>query len=161
MSGSFERNTFRHEVSLRILKLINLLLMVSVFTVAWYFYYRDFTAVEYYWKGNVAIILFFAILYYYFGKTYDAFLISYFQMFNIVTSQALSLFLSDTLFYIVMLFLSKGLVNPLPLMLAFADQVSLSIIWTVIVQKIYFKWFPGNLMLRRLFLWKNALVICR
>lgn len=144
MSGTFERNTFRHEVSLRILKLINLLLMVSVFTVAWYFYYRDFTAVEYYWKGNVAIILFFIILYYYFGKTYDAFLISYFQMFNIVTSQALSLFLSDTLFYIVMLLLSKGLVNPLPLMLAFADQVSLSIIWTVIVQKIYFKWFPAK-----------------
>ena len=144
MSGSYARNTFRHEVSLRLLKLFNLLIMVAAFAVAWYLYYSGLTAVKYYWKGNWAIILFFAVLYYYFGKTYDAFLISHFQIFDIVNSQAISLFLSDTLFYFVMFFLAKGLVNPLPLLLTFIDQVSLSMIWTVIAHKIYFKWFPAK-----------------
>ena len=144
MSEQQEINTFKHEIGLRLLKLLNLLLMTVSFAVSWFLYYDYLTAVPYYWKGDVAIIAFFAILYYYFGKTYDAFLISHFKIFDIVSSQALSLFLSDALFYIVMFFLAKRFVNPLPLLLVFIDQVAISMIWTSIAQMIYFKWFPAK-----------------
>ncbi|WP_034442384.1 sugar transferase [Butyrivibrio sp. AE2032] len=137
-------NTFKHEIGLRLLKLVNLLLMVVPFAVSWFLYYDGLTAVRYYWKGDVAIIVFFALLYFYFGKTYDAFLISHFRTTDIVSSQALSLFLSDGLFYAVMFFLAKRLVNPMPLILVFADQVAISMVWTTIAQWIYFKWFPAK-----------------
>ena len=136
--------SFRHEFELRVLKGINLLFMTTAFAVAWFWYYDQLTAVKYYWKGDVAIILFFALLYYLFGKTYDAFLISHYRIFDIVASQSLSVFLSDGLMYIVMFFLAKRFINPLPLLLMFADQVSLSIIWTCIAHAIYFKWFPAR-----------------
>ena len=138
------KHAFLHEVGLRLLKLLNLLLMAASFGVAWFLYYDGLTAVRYYWKGDVAIIALFAILYYIFCKTYDAFLISHFRIFDIVASQALSLFLSDGIFYIVMFFLAKRFTNPLPLLLCYVDQVSLSMIWTFIAHKIYFACFPAK-----------------
>ena len=144
MGKSNLKNAFLHEVGLRLLKLFNLLLMVASFAVAWFIYYDNLTAVRYYWKGDVAIIVLFAILYYIFGKTYDAFLISHFRIFDIVASQSLSLFLSDGIFYIIMFFLAKRFTNPLPLMLCFVDQVSISMIWTFIAHKIYFACFPAK-----------------
>ena len=136
--------SFRHEVGLKLLKLINLILMTLPFAVAWYWFYDQLTAVRYYWKGDVAIIAFFALLYYLFGKTYDAFLISHYRIFDIVASQSLAVMFSDGLIYLVMFFLAKKLINPLPLLLMFADQVSISIIWTCISHKIYFSWFPAK-----------------
>ena len=136
--------SFRHDIGLRFLKLINLLLMTTAFAVSWFWYYDQLTAVRYYWKGDVAIIAFFALLYYLFAKTYEAFLISHYRVFDIVASQTLAVFLSDGLMYIVMFFLAKRFINPLPLLLMFADQVSISIIWTCIAQAIYFRWFPAK-----------------
>ncbi len=144
MNTSNRLYSFRHEVGLRILKFFNLLLMTIAFTVAWFWYYDQLTAVKYYWKGDVAIIAFFALLYYLFCKTYDAFLISHYRVFDIVASQSLAVFLSDGIMYIVFFFLAKRLINPLPLILLFADQVSISIIWTCISHGIYFKWFPAR-----------------
>lgn len=144
MNTSNRLYSFRHEVGLRILKFFNLLLMTIAFAVAWFWYYDQLTAVKYYWKGDVAIIAFFALLYYLFGKTYDAFLISHYRVFDIVASQSLAVFLSDGIMYIVFFFLAKRLLNPLPLILLFADQVSISIIWTCISHGIYFKWFPAR-----------------
>ena len=43
-----------------------------------------------------------------------------------------------------MFFLAKRLVNPMPLILVFADQVAISMIWTTLAQWIYFKWFPAK-----------------
>ena len=136
--------SFKHEIGLRLLKFINLLLMTIPFAVSWFWYYDQLTAVRYYWKGDIAIIAFFALLYYLFGKTYDAFLISHYRIFDVVASQTLAVLFSDGLIYIVMFFLAKRIINPLPLLLMFADQISLSIIWTCISHSIYFKWFPAR-----------------
>lgn len=144
MNSSNKKFSFKHEIGLRFLKLINLLLMVFAFAVAWFWYYDHLTAVPFYWKGDVAIIMLFAVLYYLFGKTYDAFLISHYRIFDIVASQSLAVLFSDGLLYVVVFLLSKRLVNPLPLLLIFADQVAFSVIWTYFSHIIYFKWFPAR-----------------
>lgn len=144
MDSSSKKFSFKHEIGLRFLKTINLLLMVFAFAVAWFWYYDQLTVVPYLWRGDVAIITFFAVLYYLFGKTYDAFLISHYRIFDIVASQSLAVLFSDGLMYVVMFFLAKRLVNPLPLMLIFADQVAFSVIWTYFAHIIYFKWFPAR-----------------
>ena len=141
---SSDVGSFKHEIGLRLIKLINVALMLSVFAVAWFYYYGLQIATRYYWKGNLVILVIFTVLYYLFGKTYDAFLISHYRIFDIVTSQSLSLFITDCIMYAIIFLLAKGFPNPLYLMLAFADQVSLSIIWSVTAHKIYFKWFPAK-----------------
>ena len=136
-------SSFRHEVGLRIVKLFNLFFIVTPFTVVWFYYYESRLASPYYFWGDVTVVLLFAVLYFLFGKTYDAFLISHYRIFDIVTSQTLSVFLSDCIIYVVMLLLMKHIPNPIPLLMAFVDQVALSIVWAVTAHWIYFKWFPA------------------
>ena len=136
--------SFKHEIGLRLLKILNLFFIVLSFSLAWILYYDYFTVVPYYWKGDVVIIGIYAILYYLFGKTYDAFLISHYRIFDVVASQSLSVFLCNCAFYVGMLVLAKGFVNPLPLLLLFIDQIAISVIWTCIAHGLYFRWFPAR-----------------
>ena len=144
MNNTSTLYSFRHEVGLRIIKLINLVCMVIPFAVAWFMYYKYRSSSPFYFWGDVTVVAIFAVLYFFFCKTYDAFLISHYRIFDIISSQTLSLLFSDLLMYAITLLLYKHFPNPLPLLLCFADQVSISIIWTCIAQSIYFKWFPAK-----------------
>ncbi len=136
--------SFKHEIGLRLIKFINLLCMVIPFAVAWFMYYQYRVSSHYFFWGNVAVVAIFAVLYYYFGKTYDAFLISHYRIFDVIASQTLALLFSNIIMYVITVLLCKHLPNPLPLLLCFVDQVSISIIWTCISHGIYFKWFPAK-----------------
>ena len=136
--------SFKHEVGLRLIKLINLICMVASFGVAWFLYYKYKSSSPFYFWGDVTVVVIFAILYFYFCKTYDAFVISHYRIFDIIASQTISLLFSDGLMYVITLLLYKHFPNPLPLLLCFVDQVSISIIWTCISHGIYFKWFPAR-----------------
>ena len=144
MNTSNRLYSFKHEIGLRFIKLINLLCMVAAFGVAWLYYYQFQMRHGFYFWGNVAVIALFAVIYFYFGKTYDAFLISHYRVFDVIASQTLALLFSDVLIYAITVLLCKHLPNPLPLLLCLVDQVSISIIWTCIANSIYFKWFPAR-----------------
>jgi len=135
--------SFRHEVGLRLIKLINLLCMVAAFAVVWFTYYK-FVVGQYYFWGHVTVVAIFAVLYFVFCKTYDAFLISYYRIFDMISSQTLALLFADGIMYAVTLLLYKHIPNPFPLLLCFVDQISISIIWSCIAHKVYFKWFPAK-----------------
>ena len=135
--------SFKHEIGLRFIKLINLLCMVAAFGVAWFYYYKFQMHYGFYFWGNVAVVAIFGVLYFYFCKTYDAFVISHYRIFDIIASQSLALLFSNCLMYVITILLYKRLPNPLPLLLCFVDQVSISIIWACISHGIYFKWFPA------------------
>lgn len=136
--------SFRHEVGLRIIKLINLLCMVISFAVAWFMYYKFRLYAPFYFWGDVTVVAIFAVLYFYFCRTYDAFLISLYRIFDIIASQTLALLFSDGIMYAITLLLYKHIPNPFPLLLCFVDQVSISIIWSCIAHGIYFRWFPAK-----------------
>ncbi len=144
MNTTNSLNSFRHEIGLRLIKLINILLMVIAFAVAWFMYYESRLFSPFYFWGDVTVVGIFAVIYLYFCKTYDAFLISHYRIFDVIASQTLSLLFSDILMYAITLLLYKRFPNPLPLLLCFADQVSISIIWSCIAHAIYFKWFPAR-----------------
>lgn len=144
MNTTNSLNSFRHEIGLRLIKLINLLLMVIAFAVAWFMYYESRLFSPFYFWGDVTVVGIFAVIYLFFCKTYDAFLISHYRIFDVIASQTLSLLFSDILMYAITLLLYKRFPNPLPLLLCFADQVSISIIWSCIAHAIYFKWFPAR-----------------
>ena len=137
-------NSFRHEFGLRFLKFANLLYIVIPFAVVWLYYYQSRLYDPFYFWGDMAIISLFAVLYFLFGKTYDAFVISLYRIHDIVASQALAILLSDGVMYVITFLLYKGFPNPLPLLITFVDQLALSIIWSTLAHKIYYKWFPAK-----------------
>ena len=142
MNTSSTLYSFKHEIGLRLIKLINLLCMVIAFSVAWFMYYKAIS--PFFFWGDVAVVSIFAVLYFSFCKTYDAFLISHYRVLEVVTSQILALLFSDCLMYAITMLLYKHFPNPFPLLLCFVDQVSISIIWTCVAHSIYFKWFPAK-----------------
>ncbi|SCW32862.1 exopolysaccharide biosynthesis polyprenyl glycosylphosphotransferase [Ruminococcaceae bacterium YRB3002] len=139
-----KKYNFRHEVGLRLIKLFNVCLIVLPFIAAWYFYYSPRLSTPYYIKGDIVITGIFVLLYYIFGKTYDAFLISLNKLSETVVSQMLSALLANGILYMVFFLLMKKIPNPLPLILVWVCQFLLSLIWTVIARAIYFKWFPAK-----------------
>lgn len=124
--------------------MINLLCMVTAFGVAWFFYYKYQMYNGFYFWGDVAVVAIFAVLYFYFCKTYDAFVISHYRIFDIIASQTLALLFTNGLMYAITVLLCKHFPNPFPLLLCFVDQISISIIWSCIAHWTYFKWFPAQ-----------------
>ncbi len=144
MNTSNRLYSFKHEIGLRFIKLINLLCMVAAFGVTWFFYYKYQMSHMFYFWGDVAVVAVFAVLYFYFCKTYDAFVISHYRIFDIIASQTLALLFTNGLMYAITVLLCKHFPNPFPLLLCFVDQISISIIWSCIAHWTYFKWFPAQ-----------------
>lgn len=141
MNTSSTLYSFKHEIGLRLIKLINLLCMVAAFAVVWFTYYESLVGQYYFW-GDVLVVVIFAVLYFCFCKTYDAFVISYYRIFDMISSQTLALLFVNGIMYAITLLLYKRIPNPFPLLLCFVDQISISVIWSCIAHWTYFKWFP-------------------
>ena len=101
-------NKFKHDILLRIVKSINIILITIPFAVCWFFYYADHVVSPFYSKGNWLVILLFLVFYITFGRIYDAFLISIYSVAEIMYSQILSAMLSDGVMYVIICLLSKG-----------------------------------------------------
>lgn len=127
-----------HRAVLRLAVLINIVALACPFVMCWFFYYAERIRNPFYMKGNWLVIALFLVLYVAFSRTYDAFLISYNRISEMVYSQSLALLISDAILYVVITLLSGRMVNPLPGFACLAAQVLLSAVWSVMVQKWYF-----------------------
>ena len=130
---------WKHDLGLRGLKLLNVLLMTACFAFVWYRYYAE--ASEYYRLGHYAVIALFAALYIVLGRTYDAFLVSYNSPGQIIYSQGLALFLTDAFMVILMWLLFKHFPVLWPGLVALAVQLAISGLWALAASAWYFHTF--------------------
>ena len=135
---------FKHDVGLRLIKACNIVYMTMAFAITWFYFYAINLHVLYYFWGHMFTIALFSVFYILFGKTYDSFTISQYRISDIVTNQTLSLVITNAVMYLVLILLIRSIPNPIPLLVCFIDQVSLSMIWATLAHKIYFKWFPAK-----------------
>ncbi|HBI61713.1 MAG TPA: polyprenyl glycosylphosphotransferase [Lachnospiraceae bacterium] len=131
----------KHDVILRLVKVLDAVLITFPFALVWLFYYAERTWSPFYQKGNWAVIGLFLFLYAMFGKVYDAFCVSMNQMFESVYSQSLAALFSDSVMYIVSWLLTKHLPNPFPLFFIFFCQVIFAVIWFRLANKWYYSVF--------------------
>lgn len=136
---------FKHDLLLRIVKVLDAMMLTVPFALCWYLYYADKIASPFYFKGNVLIVALFFILYIMFGRVYNAFQISTQRISEVVYGQSLAALVSDFIMYIVIWLLSKHLPNILPGMAALMGQVLLSAVWALLAHKWYFVTFPPQL----------------
>ena len=141
-SISKSRNeAFLYDLRLRSIKLLNMVLITAPFAAAWQFILAKTIASPYYSRGNSLVILIYFLLYASFGRTYDAFLISYNRISEMVYSQSLAAFMTDFFLYIITWLLSKHLPNVVLFFLILATQIVVSIVWSTIAHKWYFRMF--------------------
>ena len=67
---------FRHDLILRMIKLLDAVLVTIPFAMCWYLYYAKRVASPYYAMGDYLVVALFFVLFIIFGRVYDAFLMS-------------------------------------------------------------------------------------
>lgn len=92
---------FRHDLILRMIKLLDAVLVTIPFAMCWYLYYAKRVASPYYAKGDYLVVALFFVLFIIFGRVYDAFLMSMQRISEIIYEQFLAAAISDFIMYIV------------------------------------------------------------
>lgn len=132
-----------HEFAPRMVKLLNVLLMTGVFAFAWYaFYAKNLYTGAFFRKGNWAVIAVFLVLYIINGRMYDAFLISYGKLPEMVFSQALALFITNVLMWVVIFLVSRQAPAELPLLFSYGTEIIVSFFWCYYARRWYFHKYP-------------------
>ena len=133
---------FRHDLILRLVKIMDAVLVTIPFALCWYLYYAKHIASPFYAKGDYLVVALFFVLFIMFGRVYDAFLMSMYRISEIVYAQFLAAAVSDFIMYVVIWLLSKHLPNILPGVAALVGQLVLAAIWARSAHHAYFKTFP-------------------
>lgn len=132
----------RSNLSSRVCRIANLLLMTVVFGLMWYAYYVKYAPSTYFRKGDWLAIFIFMILYFFIGKTYDAFQIALCRISEMVYSQVLTIIVTDCIMYLVTILAYMRLVNPMFFLLALIVQIVIAIAWSYLVHKWYYREYP-------------------
>ena len=113
---------FQHDVMLRAVKFLDVILMTLPFAACWFLYYGRCIQTPLDAAGHAAVLALYAVLFIVLGKVYDAFLMSMQRVSELAYSQILAAMAADGLLYIVICLLSARLCNLLPGIAAIAGQ---------------------------------------
>ena len=133
---------FQHDVMLKIVKIIDLVMITIPFALCWELYYSYQVYAKFGWKGNWAMIGLFAVLFFLLGKVYDAFWMSLQRISELIYGQVLAAMATDGILYIVICLMSRRLCNILPGIAAIVGQVVMATLWARCAHNWYFRTFP-------------------
>ena len=133
----------KHDILLRLVKSLNVILITLPFAVCWVNYYAPKTASRYYWKGNSLVIALFFILYLTYGRIYECFMISLNRISELIYSQCLAALISDAIMYVIAWLLIKSLPEIIPFFTIYVMQAVLSTLWSWGAHWWYFRTFPA------------------
>lgn len=119
----------KYDLILGLVKFLNLIIMTVPFGLCWKWFYEGNLAIRESRTESILITIIFMLAYFAFGKVYDAFLISYSRISEMIYSQALALIMANGILYVLVTLLMLKLPDPTPLLVAFVCQVVLSMLW--------------------------------
>ena len=141
----------KHDLGLRFVKLLDVVLVTIPFAMCWLMYYADRINTPFQWKGNALIIFLFVVLFFAYARIYDALQISLSRISEIIYSQSLAILISDGVMYIILWILTEKVPNILPALLALGGQLILATLWAAAAHKWYFACFEAK---------KTAVIFC-
>lgn len=134
---------FKHDIGLRLVKLLNVLLVAAPFAFCWYAYYgQRLFHYDFYRNGNLAVIGLFVLVYVIFARVYDAFLVSVNRVSEMIYSQGLAIVFSDGIMFVVTWLLMRDFPNVLPALATLFVQLLLTGLWSFAANKWYYAAFP-------------------
>lgn len=134
--------TLKHDLGLRIVKALNVLLITLPFVYCWLEHYAKWILVPHGKLETWTVIGLFVILYIVFARIYDAFLVSLNRISEMIYSQALAILFSDGILFVVIWLLSQYFPNPVPGLITMCVQLVLATLWCYLAHKWYYAVFP-------------------
>ena len=132
----------KHDVGLRLVKLLSVLLVTMPIVLCWYLYFADTIMNPFFNKGNWVVIGLFVVFYILFARVYDAFNVSLHKVSEMVYSQSLAILVSDGFMFVILWLLNHIFPNLVPCLIALVAQIFLASIWSWGAQKWYYRSFP-------------------
>ena len=129
----------RHDVMLRLVKVLDVVMITLPFAACWVWYYAAKTPLDGTWQGHAVILGLYAVLFILLGKTYDAFWMSMQRVSELMYGQVLAAMATDGIFYIVICLMATKLCNLLPGIAAIAGQFVMAGIWSAVAHRWYYR----------------------
>lgn len=134
----------RHNIYLRSVKLINIILVTIPFAMCWYMYYQNGVTTGFAKTNGWMSVLLFAALYFLLARVYDGLQVSLHRVSEMIYSQVLAFLIVDAILYVDISFVSEKLANILPGVLCIFGQFILSAAWSTVAHRWYFKVFSAQ-----------------
>lgn len=142
MEHSKGRKRLWHDVVVRSVKLLNVLLVCFLFAFVWMSYYSfQIYGGEYGLLGKYFIVALYVILYCVFVRIYDGFQISQVSGSELFFSQIIAIILTDVVFFIFLFALMRSFPDLYVYLAMFFSQIIISCFWCLAVSRLYFKAF--------------------
>ena len=104
----------KYDFVLGLVKFFNLIIMTVPFGLCWKWFYEGNLAIRESHTESILITFIFMLAYFAFGKVYDAFLISYSRISEMIYSQVLALIMANGILYVLVTLLMLKLPDPTP-----------------------------------------------
>lgn len=135
------RSKMKHDLLLRCVKAVNVLLLTIPFAWCWFSFYADQVEQPIIARQDVLLITIFVILYCLFARVYEALLVSLHRISEMIYSQVLAAMVADGISYLIITLLTRRFTSLIPGIEAIAAQFVLSVIWSLCAHWWYFAVF--------------------
>ena len=142
--GEGRRRSLQHDLGLRLVKLLNVAFAALPLMICWFGHYAAQVIPFPSPCRSAGVIAAFVLLYCFFGRVYDAFLVSLKRISEMFFSQALGILMADAFMFLLLWLMSGRFPNLLPALLALAGQLLLSMAWCRLAHRWYFSHFSGQ-----------------
>ena len=155
MRESTTQAVYTRKAKLLSVKLLHYLLMIALFSAAWMlFRYHTFRVP--FVKGfryNLFVIIGYAVILFFFHRTYNAYLLGYTRIRNLIFAQFLSQMFSIVIVYLAVSVSWNRFDNPVILFCALAVQIVIDVVWSWFSNGFYFRLNPPK---KTVLIYRNA-----
>ena len=142
MGNNKGRSRLLHDISVRSVKLLNIFLVCAPLAFIWLtFYSKQIYGGEFGPAGNWAFITAYVIFYAIFARIYDAFQLTQVGRAELFFSQVIALFLTDTLFFLILAALLRAWPELFRFIVCVLLQIIISLVWCIAVSEWYTRTF--------------------
>ena len=119
-----------------------LLMTTLTFYSVWNNYYSNSIVLPFYYKGNILVIIIYAILLYVFTKIYSGYKVGILKLSELVYSQVLSLLFVNGITYLQISLIGRSFLDIKPMLYMTFFQIIIIIGWAYLTNKLYFYIYP-------------------
>ena len=156
MTKSITHVNYNRKLKLLLIKLAHFLLCMALFFFAWmqFRYHSELPASKVGFRYNYFITIAYAVLVFFFNKTYNSYLIGYWRIRSLVFAQFLSQFFSVTAIYFIVSIAWNHFNNPAPFLILLLVQLLVDIVWSMFGNWFYYDLIPPR---RTILIYRNTL----
>ena len=156
MNGSVTWEAFTKKIKLLAIKSLHYLLTIALFCIAWtLFRYHGFYFMhDIGFRYNFFVVLGYAVILFFFNRTYNSYLLGYSRIRTLIFAQVLSQLFSVVIVYVIVTISWAQIKNPLIFIPMLVVQLIIDVIWSCLSNEFFFKLNPAK---RTILIYRNSL----